>query len=82
MNALAPIVVASGERRVDPLDCFCARADARAFLWAVGEYEIAEAVDVLERDAERDGLPDRIGREAIQAILAGAFQTYREAEYV
>jgi hypothetical protein len=82
MNALAPMVVAIGEPRVDPLLCFVARADARAFLWCVGEYEFAEAVNVLERDAKRDGLPRRIGREAIQAILAAAFQQYREADYV
>jgi hypothetical protein len=83
MNAVTPTVIAiAGERRVDPLDCFCARADARAFLWAIGEYEIAEAVDVLQHNAERDGLVKRIGRDAVQAILAGAFQQYQDAAYV
>lgn len=82
MTAAAPMVVAIGERRVDPLDCFVARADARAYLWAIAEYELAEAVDVLQHDAERDGLPKRIGCDPIQAILAGAFQRYRDAAYV
>jgi hypothetical protein len=82
MNAVAPMVVATIERRVDVLDCFVARADTRAFLWAIGEYEIAEAIDVLQHDAERDGLIKRLGRDAIQAILAAAFQQYREADYV
>jgi hypothetical protein len=82
MTAAAPMVVAIGEPRVDLLDCFIERADARAYLWAIGEYEIAEAVDVLKHDAERDGLIERIGRDAIQQIIAAAFQRYREADYV
>jgi hypothetical protein len=82
MNAVAPMVVAIGERRVDPLDCFIERADARAFLWCIGEYELQEAVDVLQHDAERDGLPRRIGADVVQTIIAAAFRTYREPEYV
>ena len=82
MTAAAPMAVAIGERRIDVLDCFVARAEARAYLWAIGEYELAQAVDVLQHDAQRDGLIKRIGRDAIQAILSGAFQTYREPEYV
>jgi hypothetical protein len=78
MNAMAPKVAAIGERRVDVLDCFVARTEARALLWAIGEYEIAEAVDVLQHDARRDGLIERIGQDAIQAILAAAFQRYRD----
>jgi hypothetical protein len=78
MSAASPVVVASNERRVDPLDCFVERAAARAYLWAIGEYEIAEAVDVLQHDARRDGLIERIGQDAIQAILAAAFQRYRD----
>jgi hypothetical protein len=82
MNAVTPTVIAIGERRVDPLDCFVERAGARAYLWAIGEYQLAEAVDVLQHDAERDGLPDRIGSDAVQTIIAAAFQTYRELDYV
>jgi hypothetical protein len=59
--------------RVDVLDAFTERAGARAFLWAVGEFEMAEAVDCLQHDAERDGLVERIGQDAAQAILASAF---------
>jgi hypothetical protein len=40
MNVVAPMAVAIDERRVDPLDCFVARAEARAYLWVVGEYEL------------------------------------------
>ena len=68
---------AIAERRVDLLDAFKERADARAYLWAIGEYELAEAVDVLQHDAERDGLLDRIGQDAVQAILTDAFQPWR-----
>ena len=71
---------ASVERRVDLRDAFAERAAARAYLWSVGEYELREAIDVLQHDAERDGLIDRIGQDAVQAILAQAFQPYREAD--
>jgi len=67
-------------KKADLLDCFTARADARAYLWSIGEYELVEAVDALQAAAERDGLIDRIGQDAVQALLAEAFQPYREAD--
>jgi hypothetical protein len=66
-------------KKVDPLDCFVARADARAFLWAIGEYDLPEAVDALQAAAARDGLIDRISQDAVQTIIADAFRPYREA---
>lgn len=80
MNAAAAKVVAIGERRIDVLDCFVARADARALLWRAGEYSLPEAVDVLQRDAERDGLIKRIGQDAVQAILADAFRPFHNGQ--
>jgi hypothetical protein len=61
------------ELRVDPLDAFKLRAEARAYLWVAGEYDLHEAVDVLQATAVRDGLVDRIGQDAVQEILAAAF---------
>lgn len=63
---------------VDPLDVLAARADARAYLWAIGEYELTEAVDALQAAAVRDGLIDQLGQDAVQAMLADAFRRYRE----
>jgi hypothetical protein len=60
------------------LDAFAARADARAYLWSIGEYELVEAVDKLQADAIRDGLIERIGQDGVQEILADAFRPYRE----
>jgi hypothetical protein len=68
------------ECRVDLLDAFTERAGARAYLWFVGEYELAEAVDQLQHDAERDGLVKRIGQDAVLKILADAFEPYRQSE--
>lgn len=65
--------------RVDLLDCFIARTDARALLWHAGVFGLAEAVDVLQRDAERDGLVKRIGQDAVQEIIADAFAPFWEA---
>jgi hypothetical protein len=68
------------KRKIDPLDCFYERASSRAYLWSIGEYELAEAVDALQASAVRYGLIDRIGQDAVQAILADAFRPYREGD--
>jgi hypothetical protein len=64
------------EPRVDLLDAFTERAGARAFLWAIGEFDMPEAVDQLQHDAERDGLVRRLGQDGVQAILARAFKAF------
>ena len=65
---------------VDPVEVFRARCEARAMLYAAGEYTLMEAVDELQASAERNGLLELIGPDAVQAILAGAFAPYREAQ--
>jgi hypothetical protein len=65
--------------RIDPLIAFAERARARAYLWSICEYELHEAVDPLQHDATRDGLTRRIGRDAVQKMIADAFAPYREA---
>ena len=59
------------------LDVFIARAEARAILWQAGEFELHDAVDELQAAAERDGLVDWLGQDAIQQILAEAFGAVR-----
>lgn len=56
--------------RLDPLVVFKARAEARAPLWQAGEFDLHEAVDVLQAAAVRDGLVAGIGQDAVQAIMA------------
>jgi hypothetical protein len=60
--------------RVDPLRVFTARAEAHALLWRVGDLDLHQAVDKLQADAVRDGLVDEIGQDAVQQILATAFE--------
>ena len=67
--------LAVAECRVDPVDVFIERAGARAYLWSIGDLE---AVDVLQADAERDGLVERIGQDGVQEIIAAAFRPLRE----
>ena len=74
MNVAIPAI-----KKVDPLDCFAARAEARAYLWSIGEYDLAKAVDALQAAAVRDGLINQIGQDGVQAMLADAFRPYREA---
>jgi hypothetical protein len=74
MNAAA-----AKPRLVDPVDAFRERAEARALLWSLGEYTLIEAVDVLQADAERTGLLERLGQDEVQRILSEAFGPYRDA---
>jgi hypothetical protein len=65
-------------RHVDLLNAFTERAAARAYLWFLGEYTLHDAVDVLQRDAERDGLVESVGQDVVQRIIADAFQQHRD----
>jgi hypothetical protein len=66
--------------RIDPILVLKARAEARALLWQAGHFDLQEAVDVLQAAAERDGLVDKIGQDAIQTIIAEAFAAVSEDE--
>jgi hypothetical protein len=59
--------------RPAPFEVFIARAEARALLWQVSEFDLHTAVDVLQAAAERDGLVDQIGQDKVQAIIAEDF---------
>jgi hypothetical protein len=56
------------------LEVFLARAEGRAHLYAAGELDLHQAVDVLQDAAERTGLVTLIGQDAVQAMMADAFQ--------
>ena len=55
------------------VDVFRLRAWARAYLVAAGVLDLAEAIDVLMDDAERDGLVNELGQEALGSIVTDAF---------
>ena len=75
MSALA--LAEPVQAHVDPLATFKLRAQARAMLWAVGGMHLHEAIDGLQADAERDGLIDQVGQDAVQQILADVFEGER-----
>jgi hypothetical protein len=60
-------------RRVDPVETFRARCEARALLFKVGELDLHDCVDVLQADAEARGLVRALGQDTIQTMLAEAF---------
>jgi len=62
---------------VSRLAVFIARAEARAMLWQCGELDLDEAVDVLQAASEASGLIEEIGQDAVQAIIAKAFEAVR-----
>jgi hypothetical protein len=63
--------------RPDAVAIFSARCEARAMLWAAGEFDLHEAVDKLQHDAERDGLVADVGQDAVQEIISKAFGVVR-----
>jgi hypothetical protein len=54
-------------------EVFRERCEARAILYAEGELELHEAVDVLQEGAKQDGLIAALGQDAVQAMMAEAF---------
>jgi hypothetical protein len=72
------IAASTTKKTVDPLEAFEARCSARAYLFAVGDLDLHDAVDQLQHDAERDGLVDGYGPDDIQHVLSAAFLPYRE----
>jgi hypothetical protein len=56
---------------------FEARCEARAILFALGEFDLHEAVDLLQADAIATGLVNEIGQDAVQVIMAEAFERIR-----
>jgi hypothetical protein len=60
-------------------EMFRERCEARAILCEAAVYGLHEAIDVLQADAERTGLIDMIGQDAVQAMLAVAFGRFLRA---
>ena len=73
----APLRHPVAAARVDALKAFKLRCWARAELWAACEFDLHEAVDELQAAAERDGLIEAIGQDAVQAIMRDAFHRVR-----
>jgi hypothetical protein len=59
--------------KADPFKVFLARCEARAHLCAAGLHTVQESVDTLWAAAERDGLVDKFGADAVQWYLSEAF---------
>jgi hypothetical protein len=56
---------------------FTSRCEARAVLYAAREFDLHEAVDVLQAHALASGLVDEIGQDAVQAIISEPFGRVR-----
>jgi hypothetical protein len=54
-------------------DIFRERCEARAILVNACVYDLQDAVDGLQADAERTGLVDELGQDAVQRMMAEAF---------
>jgi hypothetical protein len=77
-NAMRQIAKRLDEPSPSLLDAFRVRCEARAYLFAVAEISLHEAVDRLQADAVKSGLVDRIGQDAIQQIMVDAFAEVRD----
>jgi hypothetical protein len=60
------------------LECFEARCWARSHLYFEHEFELHEAVDVLQQSAVAWGLVATIGQDEVQRIMARAFGEARQ----
>ena len=73
----APLRHPVAAARVDALKAIKLRCWAHAELWAACEFDLHEAVDELQAAAERDGLIEAIGQDAVQAIMRDALHRVR-----
>ncbi len=74
----SPVDAAAATYQNDPgFACFRLRCEARAYLFAIGDLDLHEAVDRLQADAERDGLVWAIGQDAVQGMIGAAFGAVR-----
>ena len=63
----------SAEKLIPAVDIFRERCAARAILVEACLFDLREAVDGLQADAERTGLVDEVGQEPVQKMLSDAF---------
>jgi hypothetical protein len=59
---------------VNPLLVLQARAEARALLYALGEFDFEQAIDPLFVYAIESGLLDEFGMETVSNIVRAAFE--------
>jgi hypothetical protein len=70
MTAAPSIQINNANALADVIRIFQSRCWARAYLAEVGEIGFHEAVDVLQHDAERDGLVTAVGQDTVQEMMA------------
>jgi hypothetical protein len=64
----------------EPLDVLKVRAEARAYLVAIGDLELADAVDGLQDYAMQSGLVARLGQDLVQTVISCAFTPTTSAD--
>jgi hypothetical protein len=75
--AVATTAVTSGAESL--VEDFRIQCRSRAALYAAGELDITEAVDLLQDVAVVTGLVALVGQDVVQAAMAEAFSAVREA---
>jgi len=65
-------------RKLDPIEILSARAEARSYLWAIGQYDLEEAVEPLYLYAISTGLVAQLGMSGVRALIDAAFNSRRE----
>jgi hypothetical protein len=63
----------------DPIDVLRCRAEAKCLLIQNGYQDLQSAVDELWAAAERAGLVDELGADAVQRVRSEAFGRWRLA---
>src|SRR5262245_55641439 len=73
-----PLVAGEEIPRADPIEVFRLRCPSPAKLWHAGDIDLHSAVDELQAAAEASGLIDKIGQDAVQALMVEAFAPLRD----
>jgi hypothetical protein len=65
-------------RKLDPIEVLSARAEARSYLWACGQYDLETAVEPLYLYAISSGLVAELGMDGVRVLIETAFDNRRE----
>jgi hypothetical protein len=79
MSAVAQKVQLDVGVAANVLDAFLLRCWARAYLVECGKMDLQDAVDGLQDFASLSGFEETLGQDAVQAIMAKAFDRKQAA---
>src|SRR5262245_56168060 len=75
-----PQLTKNTKQLADPVEAFIARCEARAMLFEADEFDLHEAVDVLQDAAVANRLVGVLGQDRVQEVMGNACRLVRQAD--